>query len=112
MYKPSNENDRIEYLATEDPRNKTADGIHVGMTIADAEKILGKLSELSACWGTESGSFSKAPAEFRFAFKGTDGMAGDYGTKELSWQECTKTDKYSEGAIISLISVSKPKKKE
>jgi hypothetical protein len=63
---------RIEMIEVWDPRFKTAQGIHVGMPVADAERRLGKIKEiiLTPIESREFIFFSKPTPNIRYRFYG------------------------------------------
>gem|GEM_PF-296558 len=68
-FPPINEKQKIEVMLIRDSRFKTAEGIHVGMSIANAEKKYGKLKEIinephSGQWG----KFTNQPKNLEFQF--------------------------------------------
>ncbi len=107
---PFDKNQRIIIINIYDPRYKTAEGVHIGMTIADAEKKYGNVlltqTAISHVW--EVGEFPNAPTYLGFAFKAsvndTVGIYGDVPNcgKNLP-PECRKTTKYNPGSYISAI---------
>lgn len=102
------ESAKIEMIEFDDPQYKTADGIHVGTTIFDAEKKFGKLTKIEF-WGldgSEHAEFANAPKNYSFTVSPKQGSANDiragiYGEDEY------ETKKYSANAYISGIRVSK-----
>ena len=109
---PIKESAKIESIQFSDKRYKTADGIKIGTTISDAEKIFGKVTKIEF-WeydASEHIEFSNASKSYSFEIspkKGSkrEARAGIYGKDEY------KTTKYNSGAFISSFQVSKYKNK-
>lgn len=98
---PINEKAKIDFIEVWDASYKTADGIHPQMTIAEAERILGKVKKIimSEIEQREYVTFTKKP-NLSFRVSGKDHTeAGIYAEGK---RESTKTGK---GAIIASISV-------
>ncbi len=107
------ESAKIESIEFDDPQYKTADGIHVGSSVSDAEKKFGKITKIEL-WeydGSEHADFANAPKNYSFTISPKKGSteetrAGIYGKDEY------QTTKYSSGAYISSIRISKPESSE
>lgn len=105
---PIDDSAKIESIEFYDSRYKTADGVHIGMTIRDAAQRFGKITKIEL-WeydGSEHAEFSNAPKSFSFTIspeKGSadDAKAGIYGRNQYS------TDRYSPNAVISTIKISR-----
>ena len=115
---PINNNQKIEEITIIDSRFKTAEGVHVGMLIAEAEMKYGKLKEMfNYPHGGETGEFIKQPKNLGFSFreKGKYQTAGIYkaipNCKSQYPPACRKATKYNPGSHISAMSISRPEKK-
>jgi hypothetical protein len=103
-----NESSRIESIEFSDPRYKTADGIHVGITIVDAEKTFGNTTKIDF-WGLDGSEhieFANSPKNYSFTVSakkgsGNDAKAGVYGEDEFT------TKSYSTSAYINSMRISK-----
>jgi hypothetical protein len=105
---PFDKNQIITFIGIADPRYKTAEGVHIGMTIADAEKKYGKavLTKSTDAHVGEVGEFTNAPKYLGFAFKAsvydTVGVYGEVPNCGEDFEpECRKTNKYNPGSYIS-----------
>jgi hypothetical protein len=104
---PINENGKIQYIEILDSEYKTAEGVHVGMLLADAEKKYGKVKSIySDAHVGEMGTFTNQPKGLDFIFTGKkstpDGysLAGVYGANGDG-----TTSKYILGSYIHSISI-------
>jgi hypothetical protein len=109
---PIDENEKINGITVLDSRYKTAEGVHVGITIADAEKKFGKLKEMrSFPHDGEVGEFADQPKYFYFTFgiESDSYSAGIYeeipDCKENYPPLCSVATKYNPGAYIASISI-------
>ena len=95
---------KIEWIEVVNKRYVTAEGIHPGMLVRDAEKALGKLKsiQLSEIESREFATFSKPLVGVGIRLYGREGLAGDYP------QGMRETSRYSNGAYIYSLSVSGP----
>ncbi|MEZ5344667.1 MAG: hypothetical protein R2681_03830 [Pyrinomonadaceae bacterium] len=99
--------ERIE-ISNDSAPYKTAEGIGVGSTVADAEKAFGRVTKIEL-WeydASEHAWFENGPPAYSFTINPAenadeDVSAGDYPADEYS------TTKYTAGAYISSITVSK-----
>ena len=113
---PINENQKITWISINDPRYKTAEGVHLGMKIAEAEKHYGKpiLTQTAISHVWEIGKFTNQPKYLSFGFKSNDvydsvGIYGDTPNCGDEYEpECRKTNKYNPGSYISAMSISTP----
>ena len=107
---PIDETAKIESITFSDPRYRTEDGVHIGMSISDVVQRFGKLKKIDL-WeydGSEHAEFSNSPKTFSFtvtAEKGSrdDSRAGIYGNDEYT------TTKFTEGAVLESITIKKTK---
>ena len=115
---PINNTQKIRGITIIDSRFKTAEGVHVGMLIAEAEKKYGKLKEMfNFPHSGETGEFIKQPKNLGFSFreKGKYQTAGIYeeipDCKNQYPPACSKATKYNPGSHISAMSISLPEEK-
>jgi hypothetical protein len=101
------ESAKIESIQFSDKRYKTADGVHIGMTIKDAEQRFGKIKIItfSEYDASEDVEFSNAPSSYSFKVSAKEGSpqeakAGIYDNDEDT------TTKYNDGAYISSFEIS------
>ncbi|MCB1024069.1 MAG: hypothetical protein KDB79_06760, partial [Acidobacteria bacterium] len=118
---PIDETQKIYGIWIADARYKTADGVHVGTTIADAEKQYGTLKEMfNYPHLGEFGKFARHPEHFGFTFspKG-DRQEGEYQQAGIYEEvpncpddayppSCRVARKYNPGSYISGISIQVP----
>ncbi|WP_204102445.1 MULTISPECIES: hypothetical protein [Spirulina sp. CCY15215] len=106
---PLKDDDLITFLQTNNPAFQTAEGVHAGMLIKDAEKIYGKASLFtSEVESRESVNFQNEPKEKLYfgTFGGganADIPAGIYPDPDTLPRDTTE---YREDATIQYISVS------
>jgi len=113
---PINNNQKIRGISIIDSRFKTAEGVHVGMLIADAEKKYGKLKEMfSYPHEGEFGSFTNQPEYLKFYFKpkGDFSGAGIYEAvpncpEDAYPPSCRIAKKYNPNSYIFEMAVSSP----
>lgn len=100
---PIKEKARIEFIEIWDAAYKTADGIRPQMLVRNAEKKLGKVTEVitSEIEQREYTTFTKKPKGLQFRVQSRNNVAGIYTAGS---RYATKT---TPGAYISSISVSK-----
>jgi len=98
---PLNENARIRQIWVWDRSFRTASGVHPGMSLAEAEKRYGKISEIarSEMESREFATFSNHPDGIAFRLSGVGTTAGVYS------QGSRTTTKYDSRARISSINV-------
>ena len=104
VYAGDNRQGKIDFIEVVDERYQTADGVHPGMSVRDAEKALGKLQsiQLSEIESREFATFKKPLVGIGVRLYGRDGQAGTYpeGARE--------TTHYNNGAYIYSLSVTGP----
>lgn len=105
---PVNENGIVGYIEVLDSRYQTADGVHIGMTVADAEKKYGKVKSIyNDAHGGEIAEFTNQPKGFVFVFKGKQTSADGYNLAGIYTEDGEGTTvKYNAGAYISSISIN------
>ena len=112
-----NEKQKVEVMLIMDSRFKTAEGIQVGMPIAEVEKKYGKLKEMfNYPHEGEFGKFTNQPEYLRFYFKpkGDFYEAGIYEavpncTEENYPPACRIAKKYNPDSYIFEMSISSPR---
>lgn len=92
---------KVEYIMVWDKSYRTAAGVHPGMTVAEAEKIYGKVKQIirSEIESREYVTFTNHPAGIEMRILGKDDMAGVYA------QGTSRTNKYSADAYIFTIDI-------
>lgn len=112
---PLDPDQEVRGVTIVDPRFKTADGVGVGMPIAEVEKRFGKLKEMFDYPHVgEFGSFTHNPRWINFTFKpkGEDGRAGIYKPVECGDPSyppsCRKATEYTTGSYIGSMSIIIP----
>lgn len=92
---------KVEYIMVWDKSYRTAAGVHPGMTVAEAEKIYGKVKQIirSEIESREYVTFTNHPAGIEMRIFGKDDMAGVYA------QGTSRTNKYSADAYIFTIDI-------
>lgn len=114
---PINEKQKIEVMLIKDSRYKTAEGIGVGTTLAEAEKKYGKLKEMFYYpHEGEFGKFENQPESLQFYFrpKGKFVEAGIYEAvpncpEDAYPPSCRVAKKYNLNSYISEMSISSPR---
>ncbi len=114
---PLNEKQKIEIMLIMDSRFKTAEGIGVGMPIAETEKKYGKLKEMfNYPHAGEFGKFESQPEflSFNFRPKGDKNEAGIYEAvpdcaEDAYPPSCRVAKKYNPGSYISTMTLSSPR---
>ncbi len=109
---PILDSEKIEGIEILDSRFKTANGVHCGMTVSDAEMRLGSLKNIwmEGLTGNELATFSRHPKGFDFWISPQVltqnsetfqyNTAGIYGEADPD-----NTTRYEPGAIISMITI-------
>ncbi len=105
---PINENAKIDHIEILDSRYKTAEGVHTGMTIADAEKKYGKVKSIyHEPHSGEIGKFTDHPKGIEFIFTGKKSSPDDYSLAGVyNANGDGTTSKYILGAYIHSISIN------
>ncbi len=105
---PIAESEKVEGITIFDPRYKTAQGVHCGMTVSESEKRLQKLKKIwmEGLTGNELATFSNQPKGFDFwiglpATKTSDEQSAGIYSKD----DPDNTTRYKKRAIITMISV-------
>lgn len=100
---PIRDRDRVPFLMTDQPRHRTAAGVHAAMTIADAAQRYGRarLTYNTDDEGREYVQFENAPADLSFRTDGSPGnYAGLYGPTQTGEGS---TERYRPDATIQFI---------
>ena len=110
---PLNEQAKIVYIEILSPVYRTAEGIHVGATLADAEIAYGPLKNMHNIPHLgETGEFANQPKDVRFTFraKGDFASAGIYeeipDCKEQYPPLCSVAVRYNPGSYINGIQLT------
>lgn len=105
---PIDEAAKIESIRFSDVRYKTADGVHPGITVREAEKRFGKIKRIRH-WGydgSEHVEFSNAPLSYSITIGPAAGSA-EGATGGIYKKDEDSTTKYAETAVIESITVNK-----
>ncbi|GAB4349394.1 MAG: hypothetical protein Fur0042_16690 [Cyanophyceae cyanobacterium] len=100
---PIRDRDRVPFLMTDQPRHRTAAGVHAGMTIAEAAQRYGRarLNYNMDNEGREYVQFENAPIDLSFRTDGAPGnYAGIYGPEQTGEGN---TNRYRPDATIQFI---------
>ena len=109
---PFDEKQKIEWIDIHDSRYRTAEGVHVGMKIADVEKKYGRFRHMNRVshFG-ETGTFTEQPEYLLFLFERAEGQdsAGVYDQPRVDNEHGNMPErslKYTPGATIGEIQIS------
>ncbi len=104
---PIKESAKIESIQFSDKRYKTADGVHVGMTIKDAEQKFGKIKKITFLEydASEDVEFSNAPSSYSFDVSPKEGSPRE-ARAAIYTNNLNITTKYNIGAYISSFEIS------
>jgi hypothetical protein len=103
---PINDKAVVESIEVWDKAYQIANGVHPGMLLSEAEKIYGKVTEImqSEIEAQEFATFTRQPKGFMFKLSGDgDNNAGNYPRGKNT------TTRYTVGAFIETILISKPR---
>lgn len=106
---PIDETAKIESVTFSDPKYKTADGIHIGSPVKDAEQSFGKIIKIEL-WeydGSEHAEFANAPKTYSFTIGPKMGSPGDVNGGIYAKDQYSTT-KFAADAILASMTVSKP----